>query len=142
MAPSLDYNLFSIQLALTAGFDVSKSGKGLVLKQGTTTLPFTTIKKKGPSYLMYGQISPRDQEGAQALQETCNAGQEMKEEKMDYAKVHRKCMHCSYELTESTAKSMGLKLSNKPEKCVARTLVKRKVKPTAKINKNRFKIPE
>ena len=90
---------------------------------------------------MYGQISPRDQEGAHALKETCNAGQEMKEETMDYAKFHRKCMHCSYELTESTAKAMGLKLVNEPEKCVDCTVGKTKVKPTAKINKNRSKIP-
>ena len=64
---------------------------------------------------MYGQISPRDQEGAHALKETCNAGQEMKEETMDYEKIYHKCMHCNYELTESTAKAMGLKLVNKPE---------------------------
>ena len=50
-------------------------------------------------------------------------------------------MHCSYELTESTAKAMGLKLVNKPEKCVAYTVGKTKVKPTDKINKNRSKIP-
>ena len=46
LAPSLDYNLFSMHLALTAGFDISKSRKRLILKQGTTTLPFTTIKKR------------------------------------------------------------------------------------------------
>ena len=60
---------------------------------------------------------------------------------MDYAKFHRKCMHCSYELTESTAKAMGLKLINTPEKCVACAVGKTKVKTVAKNNKNRSKVP-
>ena len=36
---------------------------------------------------------------------------------------------------------MRFKLVNKPEKCVACTVGKIKVKPKAKINKNRSKIP-
>ena len=126
MAPTLDHNLFSMQLDFGKGFNVEKKGEGLILVKNKMSLPFTTVKKKGSSYLMYGEI-------VASTVEACNEAKE-KLRKEDWTEFHGKCLHCSMELTHATAKAFDVKLINRTKKYVACAAAKARKKSVPKKN--------
>ena len=98
MAPDLSFNLFSIEVAMKKGCNLSGNNDKLTIKKGKFKLSFNQKYDRGDSFLLGVTINPETETGMSALQHG---------KKMQYKDLHKCLWHAEEAKIKVTASKIG-----------------------------------